>query len=206
MAATREQARSRLAFSLPLDPARLLRARHRIRDYLHAHGLDPDVIDTVVLAIEEAMTNAVRHSGATDHLDVQIRFEGPDLIAEVRDRGAGFDVDRFDPSDEPDLLQPGGRGLFLIGKLMDDVELRCDGGLEVRAVKRSALPNESHPPAAGHRWVVPSELPYGDARRTAPRRQPYSPARARVAPRGAARGRTGADGVGGRENDVDHPR
>jgi PAS domain S-box-containing protein len=133
-----------LTFSLPLDPARLLRARHRIRDYLYEFGAEPSDVDRVVLAIEEAMTNAVRHSGSTEELDVSVCFEGADLVAEVKDHGQGFDVSCFDPSAVPDLFATGGRGLFLIAHLMDDLELCCDGGLEVRAVKRDVLPISDH--------------------------------------------------------------
>jgi PAS domain S-box-containing protein len=167
--ATREPARSRLAFSLPLDPARLLRARHRIRDYLHTYGLDVEVIDAVVLSIEEAMTNAVRHSGASDDLEVALRFEGSDLVAEVQDHGAGFDVESFDPTREPDLLEPGGRGLFLIARLMDELALRCDGGLEVRAVKRGVLHDsaEKRPKADRLAFRVPGDETYRDARQRA---------------------------------------
>ena len=120
----------RLTFSLPLDPARLLRARHRIRDYLYEFGAEPSDVDLVVLAIEEAMTNAVRHSGSTEELVVSVCFEGADLVAEVRDRGNGFDVSCFDPCAVPDIFATGGRGLFLIARCMDGLELRSNGGLD----------------------------------------------------------------------------
>ena len=129
-----------LAFRLPLDPARLLRARQRIRDYLDQQGVPVDAIDAVVLAVEEAMTNAVRHSDAKGDLEVRLGFDGHDLHAAVEDKGKGFDVDSFDCDRLPDLMSPGGRGLYLISQLMDDIALVCDGGLEVRMLKRQALP------------------------------------------------------------------
>jgi PAS domain S-box-containing protein len=135
---------SRLLFLLPLEPVRLLRARQRIRDYLHQHGAAPDDIDDIVLAIEEAMTNAVRHCGAEDDLEVRLSFEGPDLHAAVRDRGCGFDVAAVDMGQRPDPLEPGGRGLYLMDSLMDDMELSCDAGLEVRLLKRDVLPGDAH--------------------------------------------------------------
>ena len=129
----------RLAFTLPLDAARLLRARQRIRDYLHSHVRDREAIDAVVLAVEEAMTNALRHSGTRDDLEIHLQFEGGDLVAEVRDHGAGFDVDSFDPDRLPDLLAPSGRGLYLISRLMDEMELTSSDGLAVRVVKHGLL-------------------------------------------------------------------
>ena len=133
----------RLKFRLPLDPARLLRARERIRDYLTQHRIEGDTIDDVVLALEEAMTNAVRHSGTSEDLNVRLQFAGRDLLAEVRDHGAGFDVTSFDPGRLPDPLEPGGRGLFLMNRLMDEVELLSANGLEVRMVRKDVLPEDA---------------------------------------------------------------
>jgi ligand-binding sensor protein len=44
----------------------------------------------------------------------------------------------FRPDAVPDLMATGGRGLFLMSKLMDDLDLRVDGGLEVRMRKRGS--------------------------------------------------------------------
>ena len=169
MAATETSLPPRLSFSLPLDPARLLRARQRVRDFLHEQVADGDAIEAVVLAIEEAMTNAVRHSGAHDDLDVLLYFEGDDLVAEIKDRGSGFDLTSFDPHRLPDLMEPSGRGLYLIAQLMDELELRCDGGLEVRVVKRGVRRDE---PAGGPRGpdlqaAVPGAQDYRNTRQRA---------------------------------------
>ena len=159
----------RLAFSLPLDPSRLLRARQRVRDYLWEHGVDADAIDAVVLTIEEAMTNAVRHSGTSKDIDIGLHFEGADLIAEVKDHGKGFDVSTFDPDKMPDLLAPCGRGLYLIAKLMDELALRHDGGLEVWTVKRGVLARRlpTAGKVAGLQARVPGAGDYRDARQMA---------------------------------------
>jgi anti-sigma regulatory factor (Ser/Thr protein kinase) len=129
-----------------MDAARLLRARHRIADYLYALGAGKRTVGDVVLAVEEAMTNAVRHSASDAPIEVRLHFSGPDLHAEVRDHGRGFDVRGFDPRRVPDPLQPGGRGLYLIAQLMDDVEVRAVGGVVVRAVKRDALVADARHP------------------------------------------------------------
>ena len=157
----------RLAFTLPLDAARLLRARQRIRDYLHGHVRDGDAIDTVVLAVEEAMTNALRHSGARDDLEIHLRFEGDDLVAVVRDHGAGFDVDSFDPDRLPDPLAPAGRGLYLIARLTDEMELTSSDGLTVRLVKRDVLSGDARPAAPLVASVRPGEQDYRDVRQRA---------------------------------------
>ncbi len=132
--------RSRLRFHLPLDGARLLRARGRIRDYLHHHLVAQDEIEGVVQAMEEAMTNSVRHSGACDDMLVELQFVAQDLIVDVKDHGVGFQVGAVDWQARPDPLALGGRGLFMMRDLMDELTLRVDGGLEVRMVKRGLVP------------------------------------------------------------------
>ena len=97
---------------------------------------DAALIDEVVLCVVEACTNAIRHSGSKADMDVSLALEGDQLIAEVSDDGQGFDVGGFDPDTMPDLLATGGRGLYLIAHLMDELELSSDGGVRVRMIKR----------------------------------------------------------------------
>lgn len=129
----------RLHFRLPLDAARLLRARERIRDYLRLHCPEEQVIDDVVLCVMEACTNVIRHSGASGDMDVSLRFAGDELVVDVRDQGRGFDIRSFDRDRVPDLLADGGRGLYLIAHIMDEMDLEMSGGLHVHMAMR-ALP------------------------------------------------------------------
>ena len=131
-----------LQFRLPLEPARLLRARERMRDYLQSCCSEQELIDGIILCIEEACTNAIRHSGSQDEMEVALRFESSDLLVEVVDRGLGFDLDGFDPDTVPDPLATGGRGLFLMTRLMDDLTVQRDHGFRVSMVKRGILRND----------------------------------------------------------------
>lgn len=134
----------RLRFSLPSQPWQLFAARRRIRTHLQLSPLLPEEIQDVVLCIEEACTNAMRHSGTTDDIDLELRFEGLDLIATVRDHGMGLDMGAIAPDVMPDPLATGGRGLFLMSRLMDEAEFVSENGLEVRMRKRgSADPERS---------------------------------------------------------------
>ena len=130
------QAPSRLRFSVAPEASRLLRARERIRDYLTLHCADQKTINDVVLAIEEGCTNAIRHGGSAEDVEIHLAFEDDRLSISVKDRGHGFDVAAFDPEAVPDPLLDHGRGLFLMSKLCDEMELHLDGGVEVRLVKR----------------------------------------------------------------------
>ena len=137
MPETERRTPPRLHFLVAPEPSRLLRARDRIRDYLTLHCSDQIIIDDIVLAVEEACTNAIRHSGSPQEIEISLGFEGDDLLAEIKDRGRGFDVGSFDREALPDPRLDHGRGLFLISRLCDEMGLRADGGLEVRLVKNS---------------------------------------------------------------------
>lgn len=133
---------SRLHFCLPADPSRLHRTRDRIRDYLQLYCADQDVIDDLVLGIDEACANVVRHSESPD-LEIAIGFRKNDLYVDVNDRGKGFDVESFDPQSPPDVTEIGGRGLFIMAKISDSLSLRRDNGIKVRMVKEAVL--REHP-------------------------------------------------------------
>ncbi len=136
-------AEARLSFRLPADAARLWRARDRIRDYLRLHSDDERLVGDIVLAIDEACTNVISHSGSPD-LEVAVSLDGSDFHVLVRDHGHGFDLASFDPEALPDPLGIGGRGFFLMAKLMDDLSLRRSDGLEVRMVKHQVARPAAH--------------------------------------------------------------
>ncbi len=155
----------RLHFRVPPEPSHLLRARDRIRDYLRQYCAERQVINDVVLCIEEAATNAVRHSGSEQDIEMSLRFKDGDLVAEVRDWGRGFDVAGFDREALPDVSSEHGRGLFLISRLCDGMELWRDGGLEVRMVKKAVEPREAVAPGSGLSGLrAPGNLDFCDVR------------------------------------------
>lgn len=92
------------------------------------------------VVLTEAMVNAIRHANAGDpdkQVDIRITISDNELLLQVFDQGQGFDLNSVpDPdfSDE-ELLETGGRGIYIIRSLMDSVVYRkTEGGnvLEMR--------------------------------------------------------------------------
>jgi len=85
----------------------------------------------LVLAIGEAVSNAVHHGGG-EQFAVRCWSEDGKILVDVTDEGAGF-------SRRPIRLPvdggEGGYGLSIIHKLTDEVHL-LDGGRRIRLVKR----------------------------------------------------------------------
>jgi len=55
-------------------------------------GLAPELETTVYRLVQEALTNVVKHAGATE-VSISIAIGGDGLVVEVRDDGIGFDTD-----------------------------------------------------------------------------------------------------------------
>jgi len=96
------------------------------------------------LAISEALANAVEHGCEYDPCKlVQICVEcdpARGMLIVVRDPGQGFDPSQVpSPIEGEQLFRAGGRGIFLINQLMDEVHYR-HGGTEIRMIKRDAVP------------------------------------------------------------------
>jgi anti-sigma regulatory factor (Ser/Thr protein kinase) len=89
-----------------------------VRDALRERGahLPRQMRDDLLLLLTEVVTNAVRHSGATQGDPIQIAMnENHDCVrVEVTDPGDGFQ-----PPDRlvPDLSKTGGLGLVLVDRL-----------------------------------------------------------------------------------------
>jgi anti-sigma regulatory factor (Ser/Thr protein kinase) len=93
-----------------------------------------------VLAVHEACSNVILHAhGGRRELVLSVACRpGPEgLEIRLRDSGLPFDfgaVPEFDPAE----ARAGGRGVFLIRRLMDEVAstVAPEGGNELRMVKR----------------------------------------------------------------------
>lgn len=104
-------------------------------------GLDPDASYWPVLAVREAVMNAVMH-GNKERPDSEVTVDfrlGPERIeVSVQDQGEGFDPETLgDPLAAENLLSEGGRGVYLIRQLMDEVSFSFPegGGTRIEMVK-----------------------------------------------------------------------
>jgi serine/threonine-protein kinase RsbW len=91
------------------------------------------------VALTEALANAMLYgNGADPHkrVRVDVTVNESEVLARVTDQGAGFDPDAVeDPTTPENLMRPGGRGLFLMRQLLDEVRYN-DRGNSVTLVLR----------------------------------------------------------------------
>ncbi len=125
-------------FEIPSDPKYIKDASTRVLDSLKQLNLSKETIFDLRLCLEEAVINAIKYGNKLDKgLTVSIRysFDGDRIEITVKDQGKGFDYANIpDPRSEKNILRHGGRGLFLIRNLMDEVKFN-DSGNEIKMVK-----------------------------------------------------------------------
>ena len=96
--------------------------------------IEDDIYGNIMVAVTEAVNNAIRHGNKFDkdkNVLLSLFADKGQLQFEVEDEGAGFDYDNLlDPTAPENLENPGGRGIFLIRHLADEVEF-SNGGRNV---------------------------------------------------------------------------
>ena len=90
-------------------------------------GVDGELMADVLLALDEAVSNAVRHgSGGGEPVEVTVESDGEWVEMSVLDGGPTPRLPRL-PAEPPPVLHTGGRGLWLILQLVDEVRLQRVG-------------------------------------------------------------------------------
>ena len=110
---------------------------------LRGQNYPEDCLFAIRLALEEALSNAIKHGNKLDpEKTVSVKYSiGPEEVELViRDQGAGFDLSGVpDPTSDEHLEDPNGRGIMLMRAYMDEVSYNTEGN-EVRMVKRIRRP------------------------------------------------------------------
>jgi anti-sigma regulatory factor (Ser/Thr protein kinase) len=114
-----------LDLTLAPESGSVAEARARVCDAIEPH-LDGGTDETLKLLVSEVVTNAVRHGGSGGPVQLHLSWNS-EIRVEVQDHGDGFT-----PTPRVDGLgEPGGFGLFLVGRLADRWGVKTDGGTTV---------------------------------------------------------------------------
>ena len=123
---------------IPSDIKYIKRVSHEILGYLKCLKIDKSIQFDVRLATEEAVRNAIEHAHKYDRsfpIIVAYVVDKNRVEIEVEDKGRGFDVMNVpNPTVGDNLMKSGGRGVFLIHKVMDKVTYNKKGN-KVRMIK-----------------------------------------------------------------------
>lgn len=102
--------------------------RDFIQDTASASGFGRDAVDKIILAVDEASTNIIKHAykyNPEKEIEIKVTLSSGKFTIEIIDSGNSFDPDSVH---DPDIRKyfkerkVGGLGIFLMKKLMDDVK------------------------------------------------------------------------------------
>lgn len=96
--------------------------------------LDEDIYGNIMIAVTEAVNNAIKHGNSgnsTKNVHLSLSLNDNLLKFVIKDEGSGFDYDNLpDPTAPENIEKPGGRGIFLMKHLSDEVHF-TEGGKTV---------------------------------------------------------------------------
>lgn len=131
------------SISVQASTEHLAEVRNFVAKHAAEFGFKKQDVADIRLAVDEAYTNIIKHAYKNDEkksVDIELGYNSSEFWISLLDTG-----DAFDPSNytKPDVRRKikekkrGGVGVYLIRKLMDDVEYHTEGSVnEIRMTKK----------------------------------------------------------------------
>lgn len=93
--------------------------------------INDDLYGNIMISVTECISNAIVHgnqSTASKMVHLELQLEPGLLRCSIEDEGSGFDFNQLpDPTDPENIEKVGGRGIFLMKHLSDEVKFE-EGG------------------------------------------------------------------------------
>lgn len=96
-------------------------------------GINDEIYGNILIALTEAVNNAILHGNKEDKskkVTINLINNRPEkqLVFQISDDGSGFNYTQLpDPTAPENILKLGGRGVFLMRQLSDEVEFMDNG-------------------------------------------------------------------------------
>lgn len=107
------------------------RLEHYIDELQEWAEFDDEDYSRIMLTLSEAVTNAILHGNKENpekKVTVIGKLQKSTLVITVKDEGEGFEPDSIpDPLKEENLLNIGGRGVYLIEEYADELRFEENG-------------------------------------------------------------------------------
>ena len=116
-----------IQLSVPSHPKYLAQIRGVIRKITHAIGFSEEDSDHIILAVDEACSNIIKHSYMNDSqkkIDLCIEIHAEELRIQITDYGKQCDIRQMKPRALEDI-RPGGLGIYIMNQVMDSVKYDC---------------------------------------------------------------------------------
>lgn len=120
-------------------PSCICEVESYVKNLAQRYNIAPDIYPNILISLTEAVNNAVRHgNGSDERKNVHIAIFKRDeyLHFTITDEGPGFDHAKLpDPTQPENIIKCGGRGVYLMRELCDEVNYRNNGSTVELAFK-----------------------------------------------------------------------
>ncbi len=123
----------------------LTRIRQFVADELEKNDIPDLEAHKLVLAVDEVCANLIIHANNCDpgnKIELDLAFFPKQIIFTFRDRGVGFDINKYESPSMDELIssrRQGGLGLLLVKRIMDKIEFSTEKNYNIcRLVKTIA--------------------------------------------------------------------
>jgi anti-sigma regulatory factor (Ser/Thr protein kinase) len=105
------------------EPSRLAGIREGVREFLEGSRFSKEDAARIVMALDEACTNIIRHAhkGSIKPVRLEMKWLRNRLRFVLRDYGRPLDPQTL-PSQDVQVTTPGGLGVFIIREVFDHVD------------------------------------------------------------------------------------
>jgi len=120
-----------IMLKLASDPKNVAHLETFVERVREQYRLSTEVHGNLLISLTEAVNNAIIHGNRRDiskSVKIRLNKEKDKIAIQVSDEGGGFDYHNIpDPTKPGNLLKIGGRGVFLMRELCDEVHFHNNG-------------------------------------------------------------------------------
>lgn len=120
-----------IMLKLSSNPRNVSLVESFVEKVVQRYKLSPDKYGDILISLTEAVNNAIIHGNQADEsksVQIQCSKRSDAISFSVSDEGPGFDPHNIpDPTAPENLLKVGGRGVFLMKQLSDELRFSNNG-------------------------------------------------------------------------------
>jgi serine/threonine-protein kinase RsbW len=102
-----------------------------VQGVVHQYKISQEVHGNMLISLTEAVTNAITHGNHYDEnkvVQINLQKKSDTIAIRVSDQGCGFDPESVpDPTCDENICKCGGRGVFLMQRLCDQIQYKDNG-------------------------------------------------------------------------------
>ena len=116
---------------LQSNPRNIVHIEPYVNSIVDTYDINGEMYGNILISLTEAVNNAIVHGNKADDsklVRIVAQRQSQQLAIRVSDEGDGFNYDELpDPTAPENLMKLGGRGVFLMKQLSDDVNYLDNG-------------------------------------------------------------------------------